>query len=228
MQVAHGRCGRAPATASCAARPGRILPLAASAPAQRGAAAMALPPGFQDSYVQLANQLADAAGQVTTKYFRCCVPLATPSFRRPALPHVNPTSLCHNARSVALVPGILPRRTAFDVESKGDASPVTIADKQAETVMRQLIEAACPEHGIFGEEHGLKQGSGSGGQYTWVLDPIDGTKSFITGGWVGWPACCDAQASPRARRTRKLHDMHGLEGGCLCGWLLEQSTSRQS
>eukprot|EP00798_Chlamydomonas_sp_ICE-L_P013662 gene13662-19550_t len=67
---------------------------------------------------------------------------------------------------------------AFDVETKADASPVTIADKQAETLMRKLIEETFPEHSIFGEEHGLKQGASP---YMWVLDPIDGTRSFITG-----------------------------------------------
>ncbi|KAG2490552.1 hypothetical protein HYH03_010946 [Edaphochlamys debaryana] len=72
-------------------------------------------------------------------------------------------------------------RTQFDVESKMDASPVTIADKQAETAMREMLDRLVPEHGIFGEEHGLKWGSGAGSKYTWVLDPIDGTKSFITG-----------------------------------------------
>ena len=46
-----------------------------------------------------------------------------------------------------------------------------------------------PEHGVFGEEHGLKFGSGGGSPYMWVLDPIDGTKSFITGEcgrWLSW------------------------------------------
>ena len=38
-----------------------------------------------------------------------------------------------------------------------------------------------PQHGVFGEEHGLKEGSGAGAEFMWVLDPIDGTKSFITG-----------------------------------------------
>lgn len=47
--------------------------------------------------------------------------------------------------------------------------------------MRQLIADAFPDHGIFGEEHGLKAGTGDGADYVWVLDPIDGTKSFITG-----------------------------------------------
>lgn len=73
------------------------------------------------------------------------------------------------------------RSTSFDVECKSDDSPVTIADKQAEVAMREIIERTVPEHGIFGEEHGLKWGSGAGSKYMWVLDPIDGTKSFITG-----------------------------------------------
>ena len=71
------------------------------------------------------------------------------------------------------------------METKLDASPVTIADKQAETVMRDLLARLVPEHGVFGEEHGLKFGSGAGSAYMWVLDPIDGTKSFITGGRWG-------------------------------------------
>ena len=67
------------------------------------------------------------------------------------------------------------------VDCKADASPVTIADQQAEEVMRALIKQAFPTHGIFGEEHGLSLGQGEGERYMWVLDPIDGTKSFITG-----------------------------------------------
>eukprot|EP00878_Enallax_costatus_P024755 GHUV01026440.1.p1 GENE.GHUV01026440.1~~GHUV01026440.1.p1 ORF type:complete len:201 (+),score=20.65 GHUV01026440.1:69-605(+) len=49
--------------------------------------------------------------------------------------------------------------------------------------MRQLIQQSFPDHGVFGEEHGLMTGSsnGSGDSWLWVLDPIDGTKSFITG-----------------------------------------------
>lgn len=68
-------------------------------------------------------------------------------------------------------------RTALEVDSKADESPVTIADRTIEAEMRAMIEARYPEHGIFGEEHGVKPGNG----LTWVLDPIDGTKSFITG-----------------------------------------------
>jgi len=57
-------------------------------------------------------------------------------------------------------------------------SPVTIADRQAEQVMRDLIESRYPEHGIYGEEFGQVR---TESEYVWVLDPIDGTKSFITG-----------------------------------------------
>ncbi len=66
----------------------------------------------------------------------------------------------------------------FTVDSKADASPVTIADRDAESAMRALIEAEFPAHGILGEEHGELRPDA---EYVWVLDPIDGTKSFISG-----------------------------------------------
>ena len=69
-------------------------------------------------------------------------------------------------------------RTPISVETKSDASPVTIADREAETAMRNLISAAFPDHGIIGEEF---PDTNTGAPFTWVLDPIDGTKSFITG-----------------------------------------------
>jgi histidinol phosphatase-like enzyme (inositol monophosphatase family) len=69
-------------------------------------------------------------------------------------------------------------RRAIDVESKSDESPVTIADKAVEQHLRAIIEEYRPEDGIIGEEFGIKE---SKNQYKWVLDPIDGTKSFIIG-----------------------------------------------
>ena len=62
------------------------------------------------------------------------------------------------------------------VATKRDASPVTLADRQAEAAMRALIESRYPAHAVMGEEHGNKPGQG----YRWVLDPIDGTRAFIT------------------------------------------------
>ncbi len=64
------------------------------------------------------------------------------------------------------------------VEHKTDHSPVTIADKQAEEFMRESIMKQFPDHGIIGEEFGTYQ---EAAKYQWVLDPIDGTKSFIHG-----------------------------------------------
>lgn len=70
------------------------------------------------------------------------------------------------------------RRRSMAVESKADASPVTVADRAAETAMRTAIEAAYPEHGIYGEEFGHARPEAP---WQWILDPIDGTKSFVTG-----------------------------------------------
>ena len=62
------------------------------------------------------------------------------------------------------------------VIDKADASPVTVADRRAEEVMRALIEQRYPDHGILGEEYGEAR---PGARYRWVLDPIDGTRSFV-------------------------------------------------
>jgi myo-inositol-1(or 4)-monophosphatase len=64
------------------------------------------------------------------------------------------------------------------VEFKSDQSPVTAADRGAEELLRTLIGAKFPSHGIIGEEHGNDRADA---EFVWVLDPIDGTKAFITG-----------------------------------------------
>mgnify|MGYP001580001672 CR=1 FL=1 len=69
-------------------------------------------------------------------------------------------------------------RTGINVENKPDQSPVTIADKKAEEFMREMIMKKFPNHGILGEEFGEHNPNAG---YKWVLDPIDGTKSFICG-----------------------------------------------
>jgi myo-inositol-1(or 4)-monophosphatase len=72
-------------------------------------------------------------------------------------------------------------RTALSVEDKGrpgSFDPVTAADHAAETAMRMLIRRTFPDHGIVGEEYGKERPDA---EYVWVLDPIDGTKSFIAG-----------------------------------------------
>jgi histidinol phosphatase-like enzyme (inositol monophosphatase family) len=113
-----------------------------------------------DAFIALAHQLADAAGNVIRSYFGA---------------HGN-------------------------VEAKSDASPVTIADREAEAAMRALITQYCPDHAILGEEFGQTVISRQSSvvskdaankletgdwrlqtRYTWVIDPIDGTKAFIAG-----------------------------------------------
>jgi len=89
-------------------------------------------------FIDLANRLADAAGEVIRPLYR----------------------------------------QKIEIISKEDASPVTIADRNAEMAMRDIIEAEFPEHGIYGEEHGQVR---LDAEYVWVLDPIDGTHSFISG-----------------------------------------------
>src|SRR5687768_308370 len=66
----------------------------------------------------------------------------------------------------------------FAIERKSDHSPVTIADRSAEELLRQRIAAAFPADGILGEEFGEQAGTSG---FTWILDPIDGTKTFIHG-----------------------------------------------
>jgi len=72
-------------------------------------------------------------------------------------------------------------RTALSVENKSDSGgfdPVTAADRAAEAAMRALIKRTFPNHGVVGEEFGAER---SDAEYVWILDPIDGTKSFICG-----------------------------------------------
>ena len=69
-------------------------------------------------------------------------------------------------------------RSGLAVEDKPDESPVTVADRQTEEHITRAILERFPSHGIFGEEFGRKL---SDGPYTWIVDPIDGTRSFISG-----------------------------------------------
>ena len=69
-------------------------------------------------------------------------------------------------------------RKEISIDTKTDSSPVTIADKKAEEKMRELIMKEFPSHGILGEEFGKHNEEA---EYQWILDPIDGTKSFICG-----------------------------------------------
>ncbi len=83
-------------------------------------------------------------------------------------------ALADVARSV-LIPAHANPETKLEI--KPDGTPVTWADKEAERLMRQLIAKAYPRHGILGEEFGSQN---TEAEFCWVLDPIDGTKSFLS------------------------------------------------
>jgi len=91
-----------------------------------------------DQHIQVAIQAADAAREITLKYFR----------------------------------------QPLDIIQKLDKSPVTIADKETEHLIREIIQTAFPDHGFYGEETGQTDMHKN---WTWVIDPIDGTASFSTG-----------------------------------------------
>ncbi len=72
-------------------------------------------------------------------------------------------------------------QTGLTPENKADNTPVTIADREAEQTLRRLIQSRWPDHSLIGEEYGQAAGSGADSGYTWIIDPIDGTKSFVSG-----------------------------------------------
>jgi histidinol-phosphatase len=67
-------------------------------------------------------------------------------------------------------------RRGVEVELKSDATPVTVADREAEQAIRKILQAALPQASIYGEEFGL---DGERGGLLWLVDPLDGTKSFV-------------------------------------------------
>jgi inositol-phosphate phosphatase / L-galactose 1-phosphate phosphatase / histidinol-phosphatase len=84
-------------------------------------------------------------------------------------------------------------RQSLVVDDKPDLTPVTAADRSAEAAMRALVEARFPDHGIIGEELGRVREKA---EFVWMLDPIDGTKSFIS----GVPLFCTLIALTQAQR----------------------------
>ena len=68
--------------------------------------------------------------------------------------------------------------TSLGVDRKEDGTPVTIADRNVELLLRKKINTNFPEHGILGEEFGSEK---EDAEWLWMIDPIDGTKSFVSG-----------------------------------------------
>lgn len=99
-----------------------------------------------------------------------------------SIPSAETGSRLELARAIALEAGELIlsyyRTDRLETETKSDLSPVTAADRAAERLLRERIAAAFPDDAILGEEYG--ESSGTSG-FRWILDPIDGTKSFVHG-----------------------------------------------
>jgi fructose-1,6-bisphosphatase/inositol monophosphatase family enzyme len=81
-------------------------------------------------------------------------------------------------------------RSRLTVETKADGSPVTVADREAEAAARAWVRSRFPEDGILGEELGEER---PGARRRWIIDPIDGTKSFVRGTplWGSLVALCE-------------------------------------
>ncbi len=94
---------------------------------------------------------------------------------------MTPESLMDAARELARLCGSIALRhfrSSIAVDSKSDGSPVTIADRDAETAAREWIRRRFPSDGILGEEHGIERADA---RRRWILDPIDGTRTFVRG-----------------------------------------------
>ena len=122
-------------------------------------------------------------------------------------------------------------RSGVTADLKGDDSPVTIADRTAEQAMRAVLAARFPDHGILGEEYGLERPDA---RLRWVLDPIDGTRAFITGrplfatligllddgipilGLMDQPVLRERWLGVAGRRTRFIGGFGGVVGTRAC------------
>lgn len=97
---------------------------------------------------------------------------------RPGITEVNSPMLDTAIRAARAAEAVIRRyyREGFDVTLKADASPVTQADVESERTIKTVIAEAFPDHGFFGEETGRER---IDAEYLWLIDPIDGTKSFV-------------------------------------------------
>lgn len=147
------------------------------------------------------------------------------------------------AEAAADVAGAVVRpffRAALGVDQKADRSPVTIADRTAEQAMRAVLAERFPEHGVLGEEFGLDRPEA---RLRWVLDPIDGTRAFITGrptfgtlvalldgaqpilGVIDQPVTRERWVGAIGRRTLFRGPLGGRAGCRTCGALADAELS---
>src|SRR5687768_1754999 len=104
-----------------------------------------------------------------------------PATNESQMQHPSPADLLRAAVEISEAAATIPLRyfrSGVAVEDKPDESPVTIADRETEQEITRAILQRFPSHGIFGEEFGRKEADSP---FTWIIDPIDGTKSFVCG-----------------------------------------------
>ena len=147
------------------------------------------------------------------------------------------------AEAAADVAGAVVRpffRAGVGADQKADRSPVTIADRTAEQAMRAVLAERFPEHGVLGEEFGVDRPSA---RLRWVLDPIDGTRAFITGrptfgtlvalldgdrpilGVIDQPVTRERWVGAVGRKTRFSGPLGGRAGCRPCGALADAELS---
>ncbi|WP_281649413.1 inositol monophosphatase family protein [Novacetimonas hansenii] len=131
-------------------------------------------------------------------------------------------------------------RAGVRADDKADASPVTIADRSAERAIRAVIGERLPHHGIMGEEFGTEQPDAA---YRWVIDPVDGTRAFLTGrptfgtliallhdgvpvlGIIDQPITGERWIGVRGEATRYVSRLAGQAGTRLCPSLAQAELS---
>lgn len=152
-------------------------------------------------------------------------------------------ALVEAAELLADVAGAILRRyfrVAVSTLVKPDHSPVTIADRSAECAMRAVLRQHFPEHGIIGEEFGVER---KPARLRWVLDPIDGTRAFITGrptfgtlvglldgdkpvlGVIDQPVTGERWVGVEGERTQFRGALGGVAGGRRCSSLFQAELS---
>jgi histidinol-phosphatase len=148
------------------------------------------------------------------------------SIRRPHETTVQPSARLLDARvapaaELARITGMVALRhyrSRLTVETKADGSPVTIADRAAEEAARAWVRANFPEDGILGEELGEER---PGAKRRWVIDPIDGTKSFVRGAplWGSLVALCEGeQVLAGAAYFPAVEELVAAAPGAGCWW----------
>jgi histidinol phosphatase-like enzyme (inositol monophosphatase family) len=148
------------------------------------------------------------------------------SIRRPGTAHVPEVSHALDTRvapaaELARITGMVALRhyrSRLTVETKADGSPVTVADRAAEEAARAWVRTRFPEDGVLGEELGEER---PGARRRWIIDPIDGTKSFVRGAplWGSLVALCEGdQVLAGAAYFPAVEELVAAAPGAGCWW----------